>query len=166
MPPDPDSEAEAADLCRVIKDIDATELLALVDNEGLEGIALADTSSKQTSAAAFIQLLRRDAPLSELSRGGLIHLLRGIADAPSAPAAVRLIQGGLGPPEVGSHFPHLVARLPLSSGAFLPKGPLASAEDEACEWQQYKTKLTRITVQLRNQHGALCRCTRARMRAV
>ena len=30
-----------------------------------------------------------------------------------------------------------------------------SEEDEACEWQQQKTKLTRITVQLRNQLGAL-----------
>ena len=145
----------------MIKDIDVAELLELVDNEGLEEIAVDDTSSKQTSAAAFIQLLRRDAPLSELSRDGLIHLLRAIADAPSAPAAVRLIQGGLDPPKVGSHFPHLVE----FNGAFLPKGPLTSAEDEG-EWQQYKTKLTRITVQLRNQHGALCRRTRARMRAV
>ena len=88
-------------------------------------------------------LLKSGAVLSEPMRDVLIDLLsRTIVAAPSTPAAVRLIQGGS--LKAGSSFPHLVEW----NGAL-------SEEDEACEWQQQKTKLTRITVQLRNQRGAL-----------
>ena len=38
-------------------------------------------------------------------------------------------------------------------GAPLPANQ--SAKDEACVWQQYKSKMTHITVQLRNEHGSV-----------
>jgi len=60
---------------------------------------------------------------------------------------VRLIQGGITIPNpdlgVESSFPHIVEL----NGAL-------SAEDEACEWQQYKTKTTHIKVQLQDEQGA------------
>ena len=62
---------------------------------------------------------------------------------------VRLIQDGIiiPDPTLGddgkSSFPHIVEL----NGA-------QSAHDEACEWQQYKTKQTHITVQLQDKQGA------------
>ena len=54
-----------------------------------------------------------------------------------------LIQGDITPLKVGSSFPHIVEL----NGAL-------SAEDEACEWQQYKSKKTHIKVQLQDEQGA------------
>ena len=142
--PDPAGETETDDLCRVIGNVDSAELLAFVDDGGIDAIALHD-ALPTTRAAAFIQLLKSGAVLSEPMRDVLIDLLsRTIVAAPSTPAAVRLFQGGTTPPKVGSSFPHLVE----FDGD-------QSAEGEGCEWQQYETKLTRITVLLRNQQGAL-----------
>ena len=146
MPPPsashPAPETETDDLYRTIESVDSAELLALVDDGGIDALALHD-ALPTTRAAAFIQLLKSGAVLSEPMRDVLIDLLsRTIVAAPSTPAAVRLIQGGS--LKAGSSFPHLVEW----NGAL-------SEEDEACEWQQQKTKLTRITVQLRNQQGAL-----------
>ena len=165
---DQGSDAEPPEdlLCQ----FDDAELLDFIDGGGIDAIARHDTSSNNRAAAFIAYLSRPGAQLTEPMREGLIRLLRPIAAAPSTPstsAAVRLIQlldpPRVGPPRVGSHFPHQVDL----NGALLPKGPLSinSAEDEACEWQQYAPKMTHITVQLRNEHGALCRRTRARMRA-
>ena len=168
MPPathDQGSGAETPE--EILHQLNDSEVLEFIDNEiNIDAVALHDTSSNNR-AAAFIKFLNSGKPLTELMRGELIRLLRPIAAAPSTPAgtpaAVRLIQlldpPRVNPPRVGSHFPHLVEL----NGAPLPANQ--SAEDEACEWQQYKAKMTHITVQLRDEHGALCRRTRARMRA-
>lgn len=146
-----------------MRQLDYAELVAFIDDGGIDALALHDTLPTNR-AAAFIALLSSGAELTEAMRGELIRLLGPIAAAPSKPAAVRLIQlldpPRVDPPRVGSHFPHLVEL----NGAPLPANQ--SAEDEACEWQQYKTKMTHITVQLQNERGARCRRTPARMRAV
>ena len=140
----PAPETETDDLYRTIESVDSAELLALVDDGGIDALALHD-ALPTTRATAFIQLLKSGAVLSEPMRDVLIDLLsRTIVAAPSTPAAVRLFQGGTTPPKVGSSFPHLVE----FDGD-------QSAEGEGCEWQQYETKLTRITVLLRNEQGAL-----------
>ena len=157
----------------ILHQLNDAEVLEFIDEGGIDALALHDTSSNNRAAAFIAYLSRPGAQLTEPMREGLIRLLRRITDAPSShqadSAAVRLIQllqgpsikdpPRVGPPRVGSHFPHQVE---------LKKAPLPasqSAEDEACEWQQYKAKMTHITVQLRNERGALCRRTRARMRA-
>ena len=108
------------------------------------------------SAASLLALLRGGGDIQESARRGLIHFLeqyQAIA-ASNTPAAaqmgnVRLIQSGIAIPnpalgEAGkSSFPHIVEL----NGAL-------SAEDEACEWQQYKTKTTHIKVQLQDAQGA------------
>ena len=167
---DQGSDAETPE--EILHQLNDAELLEFIDNEiNIDALALHDTSSNNRAAAFIAYLSRPGAQLTEPMREGLIPLLKAIAAAPSTPstpAAVRLIQlldpPRVGPPKVGSVFPHQVDL----NGALLPKGPLSinSAEDEACEWQQYKSRMTHITVQLRDEHGALCRRTRARMRAV
>ena len=154
---DQGSDAEPPEdlLCQ----FDDAELLDFIDGGGIDAIARHDTSSNNRAAAFIAYLSRPGAQLTEPMREGLIRLLRPIAAAPSTPstsAAVRLIQlldpPRVGPPRVGSHFPHQVDL----NGALLPKGPLSinSAEDEACEWQQYKSRMTHITVELRDAQGA------------
>ena len=108
------------------------------------------------SAASLLALLRGGGDIQESARRGLIHFLeqyQAIA-ASNTPAAaqmgnVRLIQSGIAIPNPAlgdagkSSFPHIVEL----NGAL-------SAEDEACEWQQYKTKTTHIKVQLQDAQGA------------
>ena len=110
------------------------------------------------SAASFIAYLRGSTgPIPDSARPGLIHFLERYQTiaASNSPAAaqtgnVRLIQDGIVIPDPAlpgddgkSHFPHIVE---------LNAAP--SAEDEACEWQQYKTKQTHITVRLQDEQGA------------
>ena len=134
----------------ILHQLNGAELLEFIDNEiNIDALALHDTSSNNRAAAFIVYLSRPGAQLTEPMREGLIRLLRRIADEPSTPAAVRLIQCGVDPPRVGSNFPHLVE----VDGAPLPANQ--SAEGEACVWQQYKSKMTHITVQLRNEHGSV-----------
>ena len=82
----------------------------------------------------YIQLLKTGANLPESARIELINLLLTLT---MLPPTVTLIQRDITPLTAGSGFPHLVK----FNGAL-------SAEDERCELQQYKTKMTVITVQL------------------
>ena len=66
-----------------------------------------------------------------------------IADAAQLPPGTKLVQCDISNPKPGSSFPHLVE----FNGA-------QSAEDEACEWQQYKSRMTVITVKLLDAQGA------------
>jgi len=116
-------------------------------------LALADAAASG-SAASLLALLRRGGDIPESARPGLISVLEqyhrlsieAIAASRTPAAAqmgnVRLIQCNIAPPIAGSGFPHIVE----SNGA-------PSAEDEACEWQQYKTKTTHIKVQLQDAQG-------------
>ena len=88
----------------------------------------------------YIQLLKTGANLPESARIELINLLLTLT---MLPPTVTLIQRDITPLTAGSGFPHLVK----FNGAL-------SAEDERCELQQYKTKMTRITVRLRDEHRA------------
>jgi hypothetical protein len=116
-------------------------------------LALADAAAPG-SAASLLALLRGGGDIPEAARARLIHFLeqyQTIATSRTPAAAqmgnVRLIQGGITIPNpdrgVESSFPHIVEL----NGAL-------SAEDEACEWQQYKTKTTHIKVQLQDEQGA------------
>ena len=90
----------------------------------------------------YIQLLKAEANLPKSARIELINLLLTLTMLP--PPTVTLVQRDITPLTAGSGFPHLVK---LKNGAL-------SAEDERCELQQYKTKMTGITVQLQDEHGA------------
>jgi len=116
-------------------------------------LALADAAAPG-SAASLLALLRGGGDIPEAARARLIHFLeqyQTIATSRTPAAAqmgnVRLIQGGITIPNpdrgVESSFPHIVEL----NGAL-------SAEEEACEWQQYKTKTTHIKVQLQDEQGA------------
>ena len=118
-------------------------------------LALANAAAPG-SAASLLALLRKGGDIPESARPGLIHFLekyQTIAASNTSAVApmgnVRLIQSGIAIPnpalgEAGkSSFPHIVEL----NGAL-------SAEDEACEWQQYKTKTTHIKVQLQDAQGA------------
>ena len=100
--------------------------------------------SNRSTIEFYIQLLTAGASLPQPARIGLISLLNTLLAM--LPPTIALIQGGITPPNVGSGFPHLVER-PKRNGAL-------SAEDERCELQQYKTKMTRITVELEDGQGA------------
>ena len=97
--------------------------------------------SNRSACKYYIQDLTAGADLSQSARIGLINLLHTFLTM--LPPAVMLIQGGITPPNVGSGFPHIVEL----NGAL-------SVENEACVWQQYKTKKTSITVQLQDEQGA------------
>ena len=132
------------------------ELQELPEPPEPQGSALGDAVASG-SAASFIALLRGSTgDIPESARPGLIHFLeryQAIAASNSPAAAqtgnVRLIQDGIiiPNPALGddgkSSFPHIVEL----NGA-------QSAHDEACEWQQYKTKTTHITVRLQDEQGA------------
>ena len=157
---DPDAgSAEDEDLCRTLDallgpDADPEELLEelqkarLLDAGGAEAqpLALPDAAVPGNTPAHFIQLLEAQGELPEAARAGLITLLRRIEANDAAqvtPGTAMLIQGDITPLKVGSSFPHIVEL----NGAL-------SAEDEACEWQQYKSKKTHIKVQLQDEQGA------------
>ena len=121
-----------------------------------QGLTLADALAPG-SAASFIALLRGGCEIPDAQRPALIRVLEEYQaiTASNSPAAaqtgnVRLIQDGIIIPDPAlpgddgkSHFPHLVD----FNGA-------QSAEDEACQWQQYKSRMTVITVELRDAQGA------------
>ena len=147
--PDLDGSAETEDLCRTLDALLPEELLArLFDAGGAEAqpLALPDAAVPGNTPAHFIQLLEAQGELPEAARAGLITLLRRIEANDAAqvtPGTAMLIQGDITPLKVGSSFPHIVEL----NGAL-------SAEDEACEWQQYKSKKTHIKVQLQDEQGA------------
>jgi len=157
---DPDAgSAEDEDLCRTLDallgpDADPEELLEelqkarLLDAGGAEAqpLALPDAAVPGNTPAHFIQLLEAQGELPEAARARLITFLRRIEANDAAqvtPGTAMLIQGDITPLKVGSSFPHIVEL----NGAL-------SAEDEACEWQQYKSKKTHIKVQLQDEQGA------------
>ena len=120
-----------------------------------QGLTLADALAPG-SAASFIALLRGGCEIPDAQRPALIRVLEEYQaiTASNSPAAaqtgnVRLIQDGIIIPDPAlgddgkSSFPHIVEL----NGA-------QSAHDEACEWQQYKTKTTHITVRLQDEQGA------------
>ena len=157
--PDLDGSAETEDLCRTLDallgpDADPEELLEelqkarLLDAGGAEAqpLALPDAAVPGNTPAHFIQLLEAQGELPEAARAGLITFLRRIEANDAAqvtPGTAMLIQGDITPLKVGSSFPHIVEL----NGAL-------SAEEEACELQQYKSKMTHIKVQLRDEQGA------------
>jgi hypothetical protein len=105
---------------------------------------LAQTSNMLINSSTceyYIQLLKAGDVVPESARIGLINLLLTLT---MLPPTVKLVQCDIAPLTAGSGFPHLVK---LKNGAL-------SAEDERCELQQYKTKMTGITVQLQDEHGA------------
>jgi|NorSeaMetagenome_1021524.scaffolds.fasta_scaffold169799_1 hypothetical protein len=100
--------------------------------------------SNRSTFDDYIQLLEAGANLTQSARLGLINLLLTMACSTAAQVGnVTLIQGNITPLNVGSSFPHIVKL----NGAL-------SAEDETCEWQQYKTKTTQITIKLQDELGA------------
>ena len=136
--------------------LDSPEILPELDAPPEpQGLTLADALAPG-SAASFIALLRGGREIPDAQRPALIRVLEEYQaiTASNRPAAiqtgnVRLIQDGviIPNPALGddgkSSFPHIVEL----NGA-------QSAHDEACEWQQYKTKQTHITVQLQDKQGA------------
>ena len=146
---DPDAgSAEDEDLCRTLDALLGPELLAILDAGRAEAqpLALPDAAVPGNTPAHFIQLLEAQGELPEAARARLITFLRRIEANDAAqvtPGTAMLIQGDITPLKVGSSFPHIVEL----NGAL-------SAEDEACEWQQYKSKKTHIKVQLQDEQGA------------
>ena len=136
---------------------DMYDLLSELEPPEPQPLALANAAAPG-SAASLLALLQGGGDIPESARAGLIHLLvqyqtiaaQVTSNTPAAQMGnVRLIQSGIAIPnpalgEAGkSSFPHIVEL----NGAL-------SAEDEACEWQQYKTKTTHIKVQLQDAQGA------------
>ena len=136
--------------------LDSPEILPELDAPPEpQGLTLADALAPG-SAASFIALLRGGREIPDAQRPALIRVLEEYQaiTASNSPAAaqtgnVRLIQDGIIIPDPAlgdngkSSFPHIVEL----NGA-------QSAHDEACEWQQYKTKTTHITVRLQDAQGA------------
>ena len=98
-------------------------------------------SYHRQSLGDYIQRIKAGANLTQSTAERVINLLQ--PDLTMVQPAVQLIQGNISKPNPGSSFPHLV----VFSGA-------QSAEDEACQWQQYKSRMTHITVELRDAQGA------------
>ena len=136
---------------------DMYDLLSELEPPEPQPLALANAAAPG-SAASLLALLQGGGDIPESARAGLIHLLvqyqtiaaQVTSNTPAAQMGnVRLIQSGIAIPnpalgEAGkSSFPHIVEL----NGAL-------SAEDEGCEWQQCKTKVTCIKVQLQDEQGA------------
>ena len=171
-PSPPIMDASSQDLFDQLGDLDAQdvydhfksqppemfpELQELPEPPEPQGSALADAVAPGSVASLLAVLRGSTGPIPDSARPGLIHFLERYQTiaASNSPAAaqtgnVRLIQAGIVIPDPAlpgddgkSHFPHIVE---------LNAAP--SAEDEACEWQQYKTKQTHITVRLQDEQGA------------
>ena len=133
------------------------ELQELPEPPEPQGSALAYAVAPGSVASLLAVLRGSTGPIPDSARPGLIHFLERYQTiaASNSPAAaptgnVRLIQAGIVIPDPAlpgddgkSSFPHIVEM----NGAL-------SANDEACEWQQYKTKTTHITVRLQDEQGA------------
>ena len=89
----------------------------------------------------YIQRIKAGANLTQSTAERVINLLQPYLT--TVQPAVQLIQGNISNPTPESSFPHLV----VFNGA-------QSAEDEACQWQQYKSRMTVITVKLLDAQGA------------
>ena len=96
----------------------------------------------------YIQLLQAGDNLPKPTRTELINLFRTLLTM--VPPTTKLVQCDIVIPDPAlgddgkSHFPHLVV---FKNGA-------RSADDEACLWEQYKTKQTHIKVRLHDAQGA------------
>lgn len=139
------------DLCRAVENVDPAELVAyFADAEGADAqpLALPDAAVPANTPAHFVQILEGRGQLPEAARAGMIAFFKKvIADAaaqvPQVPPGTKLVQCDISNPKPGSSFPHLV----VFNGA-------RSAEDEACQWQQYKSRKTIIKVKLLDAQGA------------
>ena len=129
------------------ENFDPDQLNALfADAEGAvaQPLAQPDAAVPVDNPANVIQILQGRGELPEAARAGMIVFFKKvIADAAQLPPGTKLVQCDISNPKPGSSFPHLVE----FNGA-------QSAEDEACQWQQYKSRMTVITVKLLDAQGA------------
>jgi len=137
---------------QLVGDLDPAELRgelqaypANAEGADAQPLALPDAAVPANTPAHFVQILEAaQGQLPEAARAAMIVFFKKvIADATALPPGTKLVQCGISPPIPGSSFPHLVE----FNGA-------QSAEDEACQWQQYKSRMTVITVKLLDAQGA------------
>ena len=138
---------------QLVGDLDPAELRgelqaypANAEGADAQPLALPDAAVPANTPAHFVQILEAaQGQLPEAARAGMIAFFKKvIADAAAQlPPGTKLVQCDISNPKPGSSFPHLVE----FNGAL-------SAEDEACEWQQYKSRMTIITVKLLDAQGA------------
>ena len=147
-----DAETDEEFLCRILENVDHAELRAELEAypanaEGADAqpLALPDAAVPANTPAHFVQILEAaQGQLPEAARAAMIVFFKKvIADAAALPPGTKLVQCDISPPIPGSGFPHLVD----FNGA-------QSANDEACEWQQYKSRMTISKVQLLDAQGA------------
>ena len=148
-----DAETDEEFLCRILENVDHAELRAELEAypanaEGADAqpLALPDAAVPANTPAHFVQILEAaQGQLPEAARAGMIAFFKKvIADAAAQlPPGTKLVQCDISNPKPGSSFPHLVE----FNGAL-------SAEDEACQWQQYKSRMTVIKVKLLDAQGA------------
>ena len=123
-------------------------LFAAADGANAQPLAPPDAAVPVNNPAHVVQILQRRDELPEATRAYLIALCnKAIADAAAqvlqVPPGTKLVQCDISNPKPDSGFPHLVKL----------KGA-QSVEAEAAEWQQYKSRMTIITVQLLDAQGA------------
>ena len=124
-------------------------LFAAADGADAQPLAPPDAAVPDNNPAHVIQIL--EAAQGQLPEGARAYLItlcyKAIADAAAqglqVPPGTKLVQCDISNPKPDSGFPHLVE----FNGA-------QSAEDEACQWQQYKSRMTVITVKLLDAQGA------------
>ena len=147
-----DAETDEEFLCRILEGIDPAEVrpeveayAATAEGADAQPLALPDAAVPVNTPAHFVQILEAaQGQLPEAARAAMIVFFKKvIADAAALPPGTKLVQCDISNPKPGSSFPHLVE----FNGA-------QSAEDEACEWQQYKSRMTVITVKLLDAQGA------------
>ena len=123
-------------------------LFAAADGANAQPLAPPDAAVPVNNPAHVVQILEGRDELPEAARTYLIALChKAIADADAqglqVPPGTKLVQCDISNPKPDSGFPHLVK---------LKGAP--SVEAEAAEWQQYKSRMTIITVQLLDARGA------------
>ena len=148
-----DTETDVDHLCRILESVDPAELEAelrrYAEGADAQPLALPDAAVPANTPAHFVQILEgAHGQLPEAARAGMIAFFKKvIADAdaqiPQIPPGTKLVQCNISNPKPGSSFPHLV----VFNGAL-------SAEDEACQWEQYKSRMTIIKVRLLDAQGA------------
>ena len=124
-------------------------LFAAADGADAQPLAPPDAAVPDNNPAHVIQIL--EAAQGQLPEGARAYLItlcyKAIAAAAAqglqVPPGTKLVQCDISNPKPDSGFPHLVK---------LKGAP--SVEAEAAEWQQYKSRMTIITVQLLDAQGA------------
>ena len=137
---------------RLVGDLDPAELRgelqaypANAEGADAQPLALPDAAVPVDNPADVIQILQGRGELPERARAYLIDLCHKAIDAQvlHVPPGTKLVQCDISIPKPDSGFPHLVKL----------KGA-QSVEAEAAEWQQYKSRMTIITVKLLDAQGA------------